>query len=191
MTSPAARSSRSAMLLLCSGASTSTSWMPLADACVNTGPRLLTVKGSSPENSGYRLGTTRTCHEPLGPYVSSAGGVDSSLPGQNGHGRPGSASTGKRRGAQSPGRPERSSAIVTHRPVSGLSRSWLKGDGLRVITESHPVNLILAASVHRHMGRIALGERSRAPVPPALDQLQPRARRERVQLAERQAADHE
>ena len=56
-------------------------WMwklELARAWVNTGPRCSTVSGSCPENAGYRLGTTRTSHWPAGPYVSSAGGVDSS-----------------------------------------------------------------------------------------------------------------
>jgi len=50
------------MLPSWSGLITSTSWIPLAEACVNTGPRLLTDIGSSPEKAGYRFGTTRTCH---------------------------------------------------------------------------------------------------------------------------------
>ena len=63
---------------------TSTSCTPLASACVKTGPRFCTRIGSLPSKAGKRLGTTRTSHEPFGPYVSSAGGVASSLPGQNG-----------------------------------------------------------------------------------------------------------
>jgi hypothetical protein len=55
---------------------------------------------------------------PPSPIVSSAGGVDSSLPGQNGHGRPDSTSSSRTRGAKSVGRWARSATIVTHRPVS-------------------------------------------------------------------------
>jgi hypothetical protein len=47
-----------------------------------------------------------------------AGGVESSLPGQNGHGRPDSTSSSRTRGAKSVGRWARSATIVTHRPVS-------------------------------------------------------------------------
>ena len=41
--------------------------MPPAEACVNTGPRLATTKGSSPSKAGKRLGTTRTSQRPDGP----------------------------------------------------------------------------------------------------------------------------
>ena len=145
--------------------------MPLAVACVNTGPRCDTHIGSSPENAGNRFGTTRTCQWPSGPYVSSAGGVASSLPGQNGHARAGSASTGRRRGAKSTGRSDRSAAIVTHRPVSGLSRSWLNG-WLR--HARHATYRRLATSprhlVHRNVHVVVRRERCPSPVAPALDQ---------------------
>ena len=60
---------------------------PLAEADRNGAVALVL------ENAGYKLGTTRTCQRPPGPYASRAGGVDSSWPGQNGQGRVGSAST--------------------------------------------------------------------------------------------------
>jgi hypothetical protein len=41
--------------------------MPPAVAWVYTGPRFSTTKGWSPSNAGYRLGTTRTSHDPLEP----------------------------------------------------------------------------------------------------------------------------
>ena len=43
------------------------SWIPPAVAWVKTGPRLATTKGSSPSKAGYRLGTTRTNQDPVGP----------------------------------------------------------------------------------------------------------------------------
>ena len=54
---------------------------------------------------------------------SNAGGVASSLPGQNGHALLGSASTCIRRGAKSVGRFARSATKVTHRPVRGFRRN--------------------------------------------------------------------
>ena len=45
-------SSRSAHEAPWSGVNTSTSWMPLATAWVNTGPRLCTRSGSSPSKAG-------------------------------------------------------------------------------------------------------------------------------------------
>ena len=47
---------------------------------------------------------TRTCQEPPSSIVSSAGGVASSLPGQNGHGRVSSRSSKRARGANAEGR---------------------------------------------------------------------------------------
>ena len=99
--------------------------MPDALAWVKTGPRLVTRIGSVPANAGNLFGTTRTDHAPSVPYSSSDGGVSSSLPGQNGHGRPGSDSTGSWLLTRSPGRSARVEEIVTQRPVRGLRRSWL------------------------------------------------------------------
>src|SRR4051812_7772596 len=185
ITSPASRSSRSAQLPLWSGVSTSTSWMPLADACVNTGPRFVTVIGSSPENAGYRFGTTRTCHLPLGPYVSSAGGVASSLPGQNGHGRAGSASTCMWRCEKSPGRSDRSNATVTHRPVSGFSRSWLNAAPPGPSRCSN-----LTRVVEGHVHGITVGVRVAVPARPPLRQPQPCLRRHRVERRRAAHAEH-
>ena len=52
---------------VCSGLKTSTSCTPLADACVNTGPRFCTRSGSLPSKAGNRFGTTRTSQVPPGP----------------------------------------------------------------------------------------------------------------------------
>src|SRR3954454_16284708 len=127
ITRPACASGRSAQLPRWSGDSTSTSWMPLPGAWVNAGPRWETTIGASPEKAGNRLGTTRTCQLPPGPYASRAGGVASSWPAQNGHGRDGSASTGMALGRNANGRSARSVLITTQRPVSGSRRSWLTG----------------------------------------------------------------
>jgi hypothetical protein len=67
MARPACLSSRSAQLAWWSGEKTSTSCTPLADACVNTGPRFCTISGSVPSKAGNRFGTTRTSQEPPGP----------------------------------------------------------------------------------------------------------------------------
>ena len=67
MTSPAWASDSDAHGARCSGESTSTSWIPLAGAWVNTGPRVVTAIGSSPAKAGYRFGTTRTSQLPFGP----------------------------------------------------------------------------------------------------------------------------
>ena len=48
---------------------------------MNTGPRFCTRSGSLPSKAGNRFGTTRTSQVPLGPYVSSAGGVGLLVPG--------------------------------------------------------------------------------------------------------------
>jgi len=101
--------------------------MPLAGACVKTGPKVLTAIGSSPANAGYRFGTTRTSQLPFGPYVSSAGGMASSLPGQNGH-RDVSACTSRTGWTNASGRAARSAAMTTQRPVNGSSLSWLTMD---------------------------------------------------------------
>ena len=100
--------------------------MPLAGAEMKTGPSFVTVSGSLPLNAGYLFGTTRTSQPSPSPLeVSSAGGVASSAPGQNGHGRDGSASTWATRGAKSLGRSARPATTVIHRPVSGFRRSLL------------------------------------------------------------------
>ena len=52
MTSPASMSSSSAHPMSCLGVSTSTSWMPLAGACTNTGPMRVTSISPAPENAG-------------------------------------------------------------------------------------------------------------------------------------------
>ena len=51
----------------CSRLNTNTSWLPLAGAWLNTGPRLRTVIGSDPEKAGKRFGTMRICHSPPSP----------------------------------------------------------------------------------------------------------------------------
>jgi hypothetical protein len=52
MVTAAWASSRSAHAAPWSGENTSTSWMPLAAAWVNTGPRLWTFSGASPSKAG-------------------------------------------------------------------------------------------------------------------------------------------
>jgi hypothetical protein len=107
------------------GCTTRTSCAPEESAWVKMGPRCSTTMGSRPSKAGYRFGTTRTAHEPSGPGETSMGGSDSARPGQNGHGRLGSVSTGSVRTLNSLGRCRRSALIATQRPVSGSSRSWL------------------------------------------------------------------
>ena len=68
---------------------------------------------------------TRIFHWPPSSTVSSAGSVDSSLPGQNGHGRSAVMTSSFSRGAKSFGRWARSETMVTHLPFSGFNRICL------------------------------------------------------------------
>ena len=71
---------------------------------------------------GIQVGDDADRQLPASSTASSAGGVASSLPGQNGHGRFVSASIWRPRGAKSVGRSARSATIVTQRPVSWFRR---------------------------------------------------------------------
>src|SRR3546814_13214681 len=61
MARPACLSSRSAQLASWSGEKTSTSCTPLAEACVNTGPRFWTRIGSLPSKIGRASCRDRVC----------------------------------------------------------------------------------------------------------------------------------
>jgi hypothetical protein len=79
--------------------------------------RILAVEG------GVEIGHDADQPLPVTPVGLECRRVASSLPGQNGQGRSGSASTWERRGAKSDGRSERSATTVTHRPFSGFNQS--------------------------------------------------------------------
>ena len=119
-------SSRSAHAASCSGENTSTSWMPLAAAWVNTGPRLCTVQRLVAVERGVAVG-----HHPHDPVALPAVGLErrrgrllvagAERAGQRRVGLDGQLAGDEVAGAVRRGRRRRS----THRPVSGLSRSWL------------------------------------------------------------------
>src|SRR5436305_1824902 len=80
--------------------------------------------------------------------------------------------------------------MVTHRPVNGLSRSWLNG----VAPASRPRNLAprnRAPRVDRDVRAVPLDERRPAPVAPPLHQIETLGRRQRIDLRGRGVADRE
>ena len=88
MNSAASSSSSRSMPPSWSGVYTNTSWIPLASAVTCTGTEMVHDEAGLAVERGIEVG-----HHPHPPAsaladpTSSSGGVDSSLPGQNGHGR--------------------------------------------------------------------------------------------------------
>src|SRR5436190_10211796 len=80
--------------------------------------------------------------------------------------------------------------MVTHRPVNGLSRSWLNG----VAPASRPRNLAphnLAPRVDGDVRAVPIGEGRAAPVAPPLHEIETRGRGQRIELRRGRVTDRE
>ena len=98
--------------------------MPPAEACVNTGPRLATTKGSSPSKAGIQVG-----HHPDEPAAARPVGLESGrrvllVPGAEGAGAVEGIGRPGRAGDEGMGRSERPGLTTTQRPDRGSRRSW-------------------------------------------------------------------